>query len=113
MIRMVKDNKLLSGLYASKLNIDEGNKTIVFEKEGLIFVFNFHTTNSIPDYTFYIPEPGKYKLILNSDDPAFGGHGRIDPKVEYLSVFDKEKDINTLKIYNINRSCLVFKRLLG
>ncbi|MEI6576082.1 MAG: alpha-amylase family glycosyl hydrolase [Bacteroidota bacterium] len=110
MIRMVKDHNLLSGLYASKLNIDEGNKTIVFEKEGLIFVFNFHTTNSIPDYTFYIPEPGKFKLILNSDDPAFGGHGRIDPKVEYLSVFDKEKDINTLTIYNINRSCLVFKK---
>jgi len=111
MIKLVKEYKLLSGLYATQLNLDEENKTIVLQKEGLIFVFNFHASASIPDYSFYVPEAGKYQVILNSDDPAFGGHGRIDPAVSYFTVYDNLKQINILKIYATNRSCLVFKKI--
>lgn len=31
------------------------------------------------------PEPGKYRAVLNSDDPAFGGQGRINSATEHFT----------------------------
>lgn len=58
MIKMAKENELLSAGYGSKIANDEENKTLVFEKGGLMFVFNFHPHRSIFGYEFYIVEPG-------------------------------------------------------
>lgn len=41
---------------------DEGDKFIVFEKGDLVFVFNFHWTNSYTDYRVGCMVPGKYKV---------------------------------------------------
>ena len=63
----------------------EVDKTIVFERAGLLFVFNFHPTQSFVDYRVGIEEPGKYKAILSSDEKRFGGHDRIDLTVEHFT----------------------------
>jgi len=109
MIKVIRQNRILSSLFANQLNMDNGNKTIVFERNHLVFVFNFHTGNSIPDYEFRVLSPGEYELILNSDDPEFGGHGRIDDKVSFFT-YQRDND-HYLKIYNTNRTALVFKKL--
>lgn len=57
---------------------DEGDKVIVFEKGNLIFVFNFHWENSYPDYRVGCIKPGKYKIVLDSDEKKFGGYQRLD-----------------------------------
>jgi 1,4-alpha-glucan branching enzyme len=111
MIRMAKDNHLLSSEFARQLNMDEANKTIIFERNHMIFVFNWHVGNSVTDYGFFVPEPGEYQIILNTDNPAFGGHGRIDENIHYFSFHDPVHDINYLKIYNTNRTALVFKKI--
>ena len=36
----------------------EGDKMIVFDKAGLVFVFNFHHTNSFTDYMIGVPVKG-------------------------------------------------------
>ena len=41
---------------------DEGDKVIVFERGNLVFVFNFHWTNSYSDYRVGCFKPGKYKV---------------------------------------------------
>lgn len=112
MIEMVRIYKILSDEYAEKINLDEENKTIVFRKSGLIFLFNFHPTKSIPDYEFFIPDPGKYQIILNTDNVIFGGHGRIDESIEYFSRWDEQKQSNYLKVYNTNRTGLVFMKIM-
>lgn len=109
MIALAREYRLLSNNYAVQLNMDETNKTIIFEKSRLVFVFNFHPAHSIPDYQFYIPDPGTYKLILNSDSPEFGGHSRVDDNLDYFSFYDPDTGRNYLKIYNINRTVQVFK----
>jgi 1,4-alpha-glucan branching enzyme len=111
MIRMAKDNHLLSSEFARQLNMDEANKTIIFERNHLIFVFNWHVSNSVTDYGFFVPEPGEYQIILNTDNTAFGGFGRIDENIHYFSFHDPGHDINYLKIYNTNRTALVFKKI--
>lgn len=110
MIRVIKDNKIMSSLFGNQLNIDEENKTVVFERNHLIFIFNFSPNNSIPDYKFSIPIPGEYKIIFNSDDKRFGGHGRINNIVPYIS--RHEGASNMLSIYNTNRTALVLKRVV-
>jgi len=110
MIRVIKEHKIMSSLFGNQLNMDEQNKTIAFERNNLIFVFNYHPVNSIPDYKFPVPKAGEYHLILNSDDMAFGGHGRVDPATRYVAKNDGSGI--KLSIYNTNRTAQIFKRIV-
>ncbi len=107
MIELCSRYNIFEWEYAEQLNMDEDNKTMVFRRNELIFVFNFHVFNSIPDYSICLPASGDYKIVLCSDDPKFGGYGRIDDSLTYSTV--KEEDgKNYLKIYNTNRTVTVF-----
>ncbi|XP_039057127.1 1,4-alpha-glucan-branching enzyme 1, chloroplastic/amyloplastic-like [Hibiscus syriacus] len=64
---------------------DEGDRVIVFERGNLVFVFNFHWHESYFDYRVGCLRPGKYKIVLDSDDPLFGGFNRLKHDVEYFS----------------------------
>ncbi|CAI5445818.1 unnamed protein product [Caenorhabditis angaria] len=66
----------------------DSDKVVVFERAGLVFIFNFHPTQSFADYSIGIDQPGKYGLALNSDDAQFGGHSRIDPSSQYHTFED-------------------------
>jgi len=56
-----------------------------FERGGLIWIFNFHPTQSFVDYRFGVLKPGKYKIILDTDSKEYGGHGRITVNTGYFS----------------------------
>lgn len=64
---------------------NEQDKVVVFERAGLLFIFNFHWSNSYTDYRVGIEEPGEYKIVLDTDDKHFGGHGRLDHSVHYFT----------------------------
>ena len=101
----------MSTLYANQINCDEMNKCLVYERAGLVFLFNFHTSGSIPGYEFTVPEPGIYKIILNTDNVNYGGHGRVNEKMTYSSRFDEATSTNRLSIYSTNRTAIVFKKV--
>lgn len=107
MVKLLRAQKVLQSNPAQPLNIDETNNVIIFERNNLIFVFNFHPNNSIPDYKFYIPKGGKYKVVLSSDTNEFGGHDRVDMSTEYFSTED-DHGSNQLSIYLTSRTALVF-----
>lgn len=56
----------------------EGDRMVVFERAGLLFVFNFHPTNSYTDYRVGVEVPGTYRIVLDSDSDEFGGYKRVD-----------------------------------
>ena len=85
--------------------MDANNKVIIFEKNNLIFIFNFSTGNSIFGYKFWAPEKGTYRIILNSDKKEFGGFDRVDDSIDYPT----DEDQN-LSIYLTNRTALVMKK---
>ncbi|KAI5084799.1 hypothetical protein GOP47_0001047 [Adiantum capillus-veneris] len=64
---------------------DEADKVIVFEKGNLVFVFNFHWQKSFPDYRVGCIKPGKYKIVLGSDEDNFGGYQRLDPSALFFT----------------------------
>jgi len=111
MIKAIKKHKIMSSLYGNQLNMDEWNKTIIFERNHLVFIFNFHVNHSVEGYEFRVPTPGIYKIILNSDSAKFGGHNRIDESIKYQT-YQKENDSSHyLKIYNTNRTALVLEKI--
>ena len=63
----------------------EVDKVIAYERAGLLFIFNFHPTNSFSDYRVGVEEPGKYSVILTSDEKRFGGFDNVRPGGEYLT----------------------------
>ncbi|QNE40161.1 1,4-alpha-glucan-branching enzyme [Hymenobacter sp. NBH84] len=110
MVGLARTERLLAAGPARELNIDTTNQVLAFERGGLVFVFNFHINNSVPDYRFYVPEPGRYRLLLNSDDARFDGFNRINDDGIYFTQPDEESTGQQLSIYAINRAVLVFKR---
>lgn len=109
MIHMIKENHTLDHLFAQQLNMDPENKCVVFERNGLVFVFNFHIDRSIPGYSVPVNKGGDYELILNTDSAEFGGHGRIDSSFSYPAVFNPMFGKDTINIYLTNRTALVFR----
>ncbi len=114
MVKLIRKYKILGKGYPYNLQMDEQNKTMVFSHGNLLFVFNWHPTASIPDYELPVPAPGKYKLLLSSDEARFGGQERNDLSTEHFS-FPRDCDDGItrhyMKIYNTSRTAMVFKKM--
>lgn len=63
----------------------EEDKVVAFERANLLFIINYHPNKSFPDYRIGVEQPGVYKIVLNSDEPKFGGHALLDADTEYHS----------------------------
>ncbi|MBG0780820.1 MAG: alpha amylase C-terminal domain-containing protein [Bacteroidales bacterium] len=107
MLQLMKNYQIMQALPPWLLRADEACKTIVFERNHLVFVFNWHPSDSIPDYEIPLKQTGDYELILSTDDPLFGGFGRMDKSIRYPSYTRDEQAF--MKIYNTNRTAMVFK----
>ncbi|MBR5663180.1 MAG: alpha amylase C-terminal domain-containing protein, partial [Bacteroidales bacterium] len=105
MLDFVKKTKVMQAAPAWLLEADEDNKTIVFERNNLIFVFNWGQ-KSLPDYKIKVKQTGDYKIIFSSDAKCFGGFENIDENVIFPS--EKKGDEITMKIYNVARTAVVY-----
>ncbi|WP_301379951.1 alpha amylase C-terminal domain-containing protein, partial [uncultured Alistipes sp.] len=110
MIALVREYDVLRSGYPWLLLTDERNKTQVFEHAGLLFVFNWHPAASIPDYELPVREAGCYVPVLTTDDPRFGGAGRIDLRGEHFSRPAGGGGEPRIRIYNTSRTATVFRR---
>ncbi|KAJ4307055.1 alpha-1,4-glucan branching enzyme [Collariella sp. IMI 366227] len=63
----------------------DGDKVVVFERAGLVFVFNFHPTQSYTDYRVGIDVAGTYRVVLDTDTKEHGGYCRIDDSTRYFT----------------------------
>ncbi|CAA0837880.1 1-4-alpha-glucan-branching enzyme 2-2-chloroplastic/amyloplastic [Striga hermonthica] len=88
---------------------DEGDRIVVFERGDLVFVFNFHWSKSFSDYRVGCLKPGKYKVVLDSDHPLFGGFSRINHEAEYFTTERGHDDRpRSFLIYAPSRTVVVY-----
>ena len=106
MLDFVKQTKVMQAAPAWLLNADEDNKTIVFERNNLIFVFNWGQ-KSLPGYIINVKQTGDYEIIFSTDDKRFGGFENIDKNAIFPS--EKNGDAITMKIYNVARTATVYR----
>ena len=112
MISLTKKYRLLTNDYAYNLQMDTVNKTMVYTHGGLLFILNWDMEKSIPDYKLPVPEPGRYHIVLNSDDKKFGGFGRTDDTNIYFS-FREPDGRDYIRIYNTNRTALILEKMIN
>ena len=86
----------------------EVDKVVAFERNGLLFIFNFHPTNSFTDYRIGVDVAGRYKIVLNTDRPEFGGKGRIDENQDFFTTdLEWNNRRNFVQVYIPSRTAIV------
>ena len=112
MLDMVERNGIMRSGYAYNHLMDTAAKTMVFSHGCVLFVFNWHPSLSIADYMVPVPEAGRYRIILSTDDLRYGGQGRNDRSVAHFSfpvTDDEGVTRHYIKVYNICRTAVVYK----
>ena len=89
----------------------EGDKVIVFERAGLLWIFNFHPTQSFVDYRVGVEQAGTYRIVINTDSGAFGGHDNIKDDTRFFTTpFAWNERKNFLQVYIPTRTAIVSTR---
>ena len=57
---------------------NEMDKVIAFEKGELVYIFNFHPSNSYSDYQIGTHWRSDHMLLFETDEERFGGHQRLN-----------------------------------
>ena len=98
-------------LHASQAYIslkNEQDKVIVFERAGLLWIFNFHPSQSFTDYRVGVEESGTYQIVLDTDDKEFGGFGRNAKGTRFFTTpFSWNNRKNFLQVYTPARTAIV------
>ena len=86
------------------IRADEEKKVLIFRRKDSIFAFNFNPQSSFEDYGFAAPA-GKYRKVVDTDDPGFDGFGRLSQDSDHSTDSD-----GTLRLYLPCRCALVLKK---
>jgi len=87
---------------------NETDKVLVFERAGLLWVFNFHPTNSYTDYRVGVDVPGVYRIVIDTDAKEYGGLGRNAKDTRFFTTdFSWNGRKNFTQVYLPTRSALV------
>jgi 1,4-alpha-glucan branching enzyme len=97
MVKLHHDFRLLDDRWINRVYENNFDKIIAFMRGELLFVFNFNPVASFTDYG--IPVKGRFRIVLDTDDPVFGGFDRIDRDRIYLSVKRGERNIINAPLY--------------
>ncbi len=111
MIRLIKDREILEQQYCYLWTSNQGDQVLAFERKNHLFVFNFNPVKSFTDYGIIV-NPGKYKIVLNTDSVKFGGFGRVDESVVCFAIkTGKLSSPYQIKLYIPSRTALVLEKL--
>ena len=112
MMKMIKSAKNFNLLPIQQLWDKEGDQVLTYERGNLVFVFNFSGVNSYSDYGILVSR-GTYKVVLNTDNPAYDGFGLIDEEILHLTQSEPKDPSRKewLKLYIPARSAMVLKKI--
>ena len=102
---------------AAQLSIEQAQNDLTVARLGYLPTLSFEPSgtlnrfNGVGVHSYVIPvkQTGDYRIILTTDDKAFGGFGNIDTSVKFPS--EKKGDNITMKVYNVSRVATVYQRV--
>ena len=112
MLKFARKYRVLSKRGAVNLWVDQERKLLAFCKGDIIYLFNFHPTESPTN--FFLPThplgAGDYRAVFTSDDVSFGGNGNISEDYVYTA-----KDVPGhgvgFEVYIPSRTAVAFKHV--
>jgi len=108
MITLVRKQGVLKSSDPHLILEHNDDKVLIFERTGLIWAFNFHPTRSYFDFQFPAA-PGRYHIVLDSDDSRYGGFDRLDRGQSHFTFTADHARSHRLSLYLPNRTALVVK----
>ena len=116
MLELLKSHQDFAKLKLTQYWAHDEDQVLAFGRGDLLFVFNFHPTQSHTDYRLPVPA-GSYHIVLDSDAAAFGGYELVDDQLEHLTQPLPEEqqaelpsDLEELSLYLPSRVALVLRR---
>ena len=107
MIDLAKSVNLFQMRFGDLRLNDSAKKVLVFYRQGLMFAFNFNPTQSFTGVKVSLPHIADYTIVLNTDDPKYGGSGLIG-SAPYPAIVDK-KGNSHISLYLPARTAVVLK----
>jgi 1,4-alpha-glucan branching enzyme len=105
MMNLAEQYRILENEWPQKSYEHVSDMILAFERGEVLFVFNLHPHRSYEG--MFIPcLPGRYTSVMTTDDPDFGGYGRIDKSV----VYESTSDSGGIQLYLPSRTGLVLGR---
>ena len=101
MLTVIRGTKNFQNIPIQEIWHNDGDQILAYMRKDLVFVFNFNPKQSFTDYGFLVPE-GAYEVILNTDNPAYGGNGLTDDTVTHFTMPDplyKKDKKGWMKLY--------------
>jgi 1,4-alpha-glucan branching enzyme len=87
---------------------NETDKVLVFERAGLLWIFNFNPSKSFADYRVGVEESGTYRIVLDTDNSEFGGFDRNDKETRFFTTpYPWNNRKNFLHVYIPVRTAIV------
>lgn len=108
MISLINEQEILKQKTVCRF-IDYDKKVIIYSKDDTIFAFNFHPQNSYENFFVPTAKIGEFKVVLTTDDGAFGGYNRVDKNYVYTAK-RRHKTTSGFGCYLPQRSAIVFKK---
>ena len=106
MIHLAKENDIFKQKMADQLLLKDPEKVLCFYRNGLVFVFNFHTTQSLTNVLVPFWDDSDFELVMSSDDVKYGGQGLVEHMKYESKEFDEK---NYVELYIPARTAMVFK----
>ena len=107
MVKTAKALKMQGGT-EKQLWLDNNSKLLVYQKGKGVLAFNLHPESSYEGCWIRVPEEGKYKVELSSDDFDFGGFGRIHHNTYQAQPIEGGYAI---QVYLPSRTAIVLKKV--
>jgi len=108
MMRLDEQYHVLEDRLVEQLLLNNGDKVLAYRRGPLVFVFNFHPTQSFTDYRIPVPDPRDYRIVLDTDEKRFEGFGRVDHAVtlgkQDYEMYGRKQ---TIQMYLPNRTAQV------
>ncbi|KAJ3686088.1 hypothetical protein LUZ61_015252 [Rhynchospora tenuis] len=103
--------KILARSAPNVHHCNDSTMVVAYSRGPLVFIFNLHPESSYKLYCIGVEEAGEYKLILNSDETKYGGHGTIGSDKYIQRTRDKRADghRHSLEVTLPSRSAQVYK----
>lgn len=100
--------RVIGSPYLRNLWEQQGAQILCYEKGDMLFLFNWHPTISYEGFFLPTGAAGRHRVVLDTDEPRFGGQGRISHDTVYTAV---PEDRGTgFRVYMPARTAMVMTR---
>lgn len=108
MMHLDERYNVLEDPFIEQLAIHQDTRQMVYRRGPFVIAVNLHATESYVGLRIPVPDRADYRVLLNSDDREFGGHGFVEPDTVYpiqdVPMYGRDQ---SLQIYLPSRSAQV------